>query len=203
MDKSTCTVAGCERPVRYRALCNAHYLRKLRHGDPLGSGRRTLRERFESKVIRVESGCWEWSGGHFQVTGYAIFNVPSERDGRWRPVVAHRVSYELHVGPIPAGLVLDHLCRNRGCVNPAHLEAVTQQINTLRGEAPSAVSVRDNRCQQGHEFTPENTYTRMRNGKPKRECRECIRERDRARNKTDERRAHYRAMYWRRKAASD
>lgn len=174
MSKGTCTVSGCDRPIRYKALCNAHYLRKLRHGDPLASGRtpKTLRERFESKVIRAENGCWEWSGSHFQATGYAIFNVPSDRDGRWRPATGHRVSYELHVGPIPDGLSIDHLCRNRGCVNPAHLEPVTTRVNMLRGEAPSAVSVRENRCLQGHEFTPENTYTKP-NGK--RQCRECLR----------------------------
>ena len=91
MSKGTCTIDGCGNAVRYKALCNAHYLRKLRYGDPLGSGRRTMRERFESKIIRVESGCWEWSGAHFQATGYAIFNIPSERDGRWRPATAQRL----------------------------------------------------------------------------------------------------------------
>jgi len=79
MAQGTCAVSGCNRPVRSVGLCNAHHLRKLRHGDPLGSARKTMRERFESKVIRAESGCWEWSGAHFGATGYAIFNVPSER----------------------------------------------------------------------------------------------------------------------------
>jgi len=175
MSKGTCTVPECDRPVRYKALCNAHYLRKMRHGDPLGSGRkpRLTRERFESKVILAESGCWEWSGAHFQATGYAIFNLPSESDGRWRPRTAHRVSYELFVGSIPDGLVIDHLCHNRGCVNPAHLEAVTQQVNVLRGEAPSATSARTNICLKGHELTPENTYTKP--GTNRRQCRICLR----------------------------
>jgi hypothetical protein len=193
MEKSTCTVDGCAKPVRYKTLCNAHYLRKLRHGDPLGSARKTLRERFESKIIRTDDGCWEWSGAHFQATGYAVFCVKDERDGKWHPTVAHRVSYELYVGPIPDGLHVDHRCRNRGCVRPEHLEPVTQRENTLRGEAPSAISVRENRCQRGHEFTPENTITRP-NRPGKRECRECVRARDRERNKTEARRAYFRAQ---------
>jgi hypothetical protein len=79
---------------------------------------------------------------------------------------------------------------------------VTHRENVLRGNAPSAISVRTNRCQRGHEFTPENTILRNRNGKTKRDCRECTRARDRARNKTEKRREHYRAMYRRRKAAA-
>jgi len=71
----------------------------------------------------------------------------------------------------------------------------------LRGNAPSAVSVRENRCKAGHEFTPENTRIRMKPTGPKRECVECVRARDRARNKTEKRREHYRAMYRRRKAS--
>lgn len=185
MEERTCRIEGCVKPWRYPKidLCNAHYLRNQRHGDPLYvAPRPTLRERFDSKVLKRDSGCWEWSGAHFQATGYAIFNVPSDRDGRWRPRTAHRVSYELYVGPIPDGLFIDHLCRNHGCVNPEHLEPVTPQDNVLRGEAPCAISVRENRCAKGHEFTPANTYLRRRaNGKTKRECRECARRREAAR----------------------
>jgi HNH endonuclease len=209
--KGTCP--HCPRPIRYAGLCNAHYLRKLRHGDPLASApKRTMRERFDAKVVRTPDH-WKWRGAHFKQTGYALFSVKGE-DGKWRPTTAHRIAWQLYVGPIPPGMVPDHVrgrCGDRGCVKaiadehgPAHLELVTARENMLRGDAPSAIAVRTNRCQRGHEFTPENTYERWRNGKLKRDCRECARARDRVRNKTEKRREHYRALYRRRKAeASD
>lgn len=184
VNKDKCSVPDCARPVRYKKLCNAHYLRNMRHGDPLGSTARvplSTSERFESKVVRGP-GCWTWTAAHFKKTGYALICMKDPRDGVWRPTVAHRVSYELFVGPIPEGKVLDHLCRNRGCVNPAHLDLVQQQENVRRGMAPSAISHRTNRCQRGHEFTPENTYVRIRNGRVKRDCRECARRRERERS---------------------
>lgn len=70
---------------------------------------------------------------------------------------AHRYSYTHTVGEMPEGLQLDHLCRNRLCVNPQHLEVVTQKENLLRGESFSAVNSRKTHCKRGHEFTPENT----------------------------------------------
>lgn len=183
MEKPTCRVEGCDRTSRYPKirLCNPHYLRDRRFGDPLGSGakpQQTTRERFDAKVIVRDTGCWEWSAGHFQATGYAILCMKCD-DGKWRPKLAHRIGYEMYVGSIPDDLVIDHLCRNRGCVNPAHLQPVTHQDNVLRGFAPSAVSVRANRCHRGHEFTAENTYIKHRpNGRTKRDCRTCARLRD-------------------------
>jgi hypothetical protein len=134
-------------------------------------------ERFNSKVSE-STQCWTWSGSHFSATGYALFNMKAS-DGVWRPTVAHRVSYQIHKGPIPEGLVIDHLCRNRWCVNPDHLEAVTKYENDMRGESPMAKQRRQTQCIHGHAFTPDNTYVKPRTNK--RECRQCMRDRDKRR----------------------
>lgn len=127
------------------------------------------RERFEAKYrVNTETGCWEWTAAIFkQGYGYGLFTVAGKSRG------AHRVSYELHVGPIPDGLVIDHLCRNPRCVNPAHLEAVTQAVNVHRGNGLCAQNARKTHCKRGHEFTPENTLAPR--GKQGRECRACHR----------------------------
>lgn len=135
-------------------------------------------ERFLLRFTEVESPdgfdqpCWQWDV--LGSEGYGSFH-----DGR--PGLAHRWSYEHHVGPIPAGLVIDHLCRNRGCVNPAHLEPVTDRVNSLRGARGTVVAHLQNKCTKGHRFTPENTKWQYRNGRRQRACRECIRTRRRAR----------------------
>lgn len=87
--------------------------------------------------------------------GYTVFTYPGGRHTQ-----THRAAYELWVGPIPDGLVLDHLCRVRACCNPVHLEPVTHRENIARGQAPSAIVVATNRCKRGHELTEENTYRR-------------------------------------------
>jgi hypothetical protein len=85
-------------------------------------------------------------------------------------LLAHRVSYERYVGPIPEGAHLDHLCRNRACVNPEHLEPVSVQTNILRGVSPSAVNAAKTECLRGHPFDDENTYVCPAG---KRRCRAC------------------------------
>lgn len=90
----------------------------------------------------------------------------------------HRVAYELWVGPIPAGLQIDHLCRNRACINPLHLEVVTIRENVLRGDGTSARNARKTHCLHGHPLSGDNLYV-YSNGS--RSCRVCMARRDRER----------------------
>jgi len=116
--------------------------------------RATPDERFWRKVDKTGE-CWLWTASRLK--GYGTFWV-----GPGKFVSAHRYSYEQQCGPIPEGLVLDHLCRVRHCVNPAHLEPVTELVNIQRGEAPTTLLARRNECKNGHPLTPENTGTRTR-----------------------------------------
>ena len=129
--------------------------------------------RFWEKVdILSEDDCWEWIA-HRNESGYGTFHVTRSAS----PVRAHRFAYESLVGPIPAGLVLDHLCSVRHCVNPDHLEPVTLAENTRRGGAIQARVDRNEQqthCKREHEFTPENTYTPP--GTNFRVCRTCKRD---------------------------
>lgn len=120
-------------------------------------------QRIERKVRVSPSGCWEYTG-HITPGGYGSF--------RWIDTYAtHRAAYWYHVGDIPDGTEIDHLCRNRACCNPDHLEAVVHQENVRRGLRGAMTD-----CARGHQLTEENTYTQS-NGS--RECRICRRERKR------------------------
>ncbi len=120
--------------------------------------------RFWDKVRKTES-CWLWTATLDQ--GYGRFSVAPGRSAR-----APRVAYELFVGPIPADRQIDHLCRNRACVNPAHLELVTSRTNTLRGEGRTARNARKTHCPKGHAYAPENTLVSKNR---ERFCLECRR----------------------------
>lgn len=120
--------------------------------------------RFWAKVEKTDT-CWLWTGCVLR-NGYG-----QAWDGTGRDY-AHRISYELANGPIPDGLQIDHLCRVRHCVNPAHLEAVTMPTNILRGVSPAALNARKTHCVRDHEFTPENTATTA----TQRVCRTCKRD---------------------------
>lgn len=121
--------------------------------------------RFMIKVNKTDN-CWLWTACK-NVNGYGVFGLEG------KPHLAHRVSYEMHVGPISKGLVIDHLCRNRSCVNPEHLEPVDQRENIMRGESPAARCAKVTHCPQGHEYNKENT--RLYRGY--RYCRVCDRQR--------------------------
>ena len=127
----------------------------------------TWRERFLSKFHKRPSGCWEWTAARM-INGYGVYTWY----GADRPCsshLIHRIAYTLFVGPIPAGYVIDHLCRNAACGNPQHLEAVTQQTNLLRGTGWPAINARKRRCARGHRYTPKTVV--VVGGK--RRCRIC------------------------------
>ena len=117
---------------------------------------RPLRDRIEEKIERDGSGCWIWTGT-LDLAGYGRIWTGSRVTGDRTATLAHRAAWEVYVGPIPDGLVLDHLCRMPPCVNPAHLEPVTQRENVLRGDAPSAACAKRTHCPKGHPYDEENT----------------------------------------------
>lgn len=129
-------------------------------------------ERFWSRVQK-SYWCWQWTGAGVRTkNGYGRIMVNG------RLIGAHQYSYELLVGPIPKGLTIDHLCRNRGCVNPEHLEPVTHRINILRGDSISAKHAKKTHCIHGHPFDSVNTYYRLTGG---RTCKTCRTQRERLR----------------------
>lgn len=126
----------------------------------------SIEERVDRLTIpEPNSGYWLWLGA-ISPAGYGRIN------GRQ----AHVVSYEIHIGPIPQGLVLDHLCRTRCCVNPWHLEPVTDRENILRGTAPAALNAKKTHCKRGHPYDDQNTYWYCPGGRgQERHCKTCQR----------------------------
>jgi hypothetical protein len=138
----------------------------------------TNSERFWRNV-QTSDDCWLWKG-IMSKSGYGQFPVRPPHGGRrYKLAKAHRFAYELLIGPIPQGLVLDHFeCDNPRCVNPAHLRPSTDKENILRGKGPGALNSRKSHCIRGHAFDETNT---MWNWKGERNCRICKRSSDKRR----------------------
>jgi hypothetical protein len=122
--------------------------------------------RFITKVDVYDAlGCWPWKAA-IGPAGYGVIGLGTREEG---VEGAHRVAYRLCIGEIPDKLVIDHLCRNRRCVNPSHLELVTQTENKLRGIGACAVNAVKTHCKNGHAFSLENTVLEKKG----RKCRTC------------------------------
>jgi len=148
-----------------RMLLNLAFLRyTVKRNPPLDPVAAVSTDRFRSKFVESESGCWIWSACVDRY-GYGQFRMGGG------PQLAHRVSFLGHVGPIPPGFQIDHRCRVRRCVNPAHLEAVSSRENTLRGCGVTSINARKTRCKRGHEL-PKPVYDGRR---WRRDCNECRR----------------------------
>lgn len=177
MVPKTCSASECERPSKARGYCTKHYQQWERNTPKGQRVQPTSAERFWAKVDQSNGvlSCWHWQGTIDPETGYGSVRV------NYQLKRSHRHAYELRNGPIPAGAVIDHDCHNnsgctdvpcahRKCVNPRHLEAVSQSLNTERGRSGSHNSDKTH-CPQGHPYSPENTLP-QHNGRGRR-CREC------------------------------
>lgn len=164
MANGTCSIDGCEKRHYARGWCSTHYDRWRRHGDPsrttviVGDDERrfwTKVDKFGPDGFHSQTGenlgpCWRWTAGCTRA-GYGLFSINRH------PTYAHRFAYEVTVGRIPPRLQIDHLCRIKNCVNPVHLEPVTNAENGRRGLAGHHWATRTS-CLKGHPYTVANLY---------------------------------------------
>lgn len=122
-------------------------------------------DRFAEKIALTDTGCIEWIAGTAG-EGYGYFYAGRTTTDETGRVYAHRWSYEYHVGAIPSGLQIDHLCRNKACVNPDHLEAVSSEENLRRSDG----NAKKTHCPAGHPYAGDNVYSPPVGG---RQCRAC------------------------------
>lgn len=181
---NVCEFESCEAKVKHRGRCGKHYRLLLLGGDRLVKRAVTsAEERFWSKVNKsgplplhggVPGPCWQWTAGKIP-SGYGSFHTAPLRQA-----APHRYAWEALRGPIPDDLTIDHLCRNKLCVNPDHLEVVTRGENTLRAVDIGAKNRGKTHCIKGHEFDRDNTRITP-NGR--RRCRTCDSHRERNRQR--------------------
>lgn len=122
---SECSVDGCNSRHVAKGLCSLHYQRLRRNGNLLDAGEVSaakVARRFSESFVR-SGECWKWAGNSWTRNGYGVFSANN------RKVLAHRFAWSLRHGQIPAGMQVDHKCHNRACVNPDHLQIVTQKLN--------------------------------------------------------------------------
>jgi hypothetical protein len=172
-----CITETCTTKAYCKQMCQKHYRRWKKHGSPhtigqSGQPKTPFAERFWRHIdILGPDECWPWKG-YIAHNGYAIVHLDDFR----KTMTAHRAAYLLTHGSIPEALVMDHLCRNRSCMNPKHLEAVTQRENLIRGDTLPGRNSRKTHCLRGHPFDQSNTW-KTKEGH--RHCRECARIRSR------------------------
>src|SRR5690242_11209019 len=150
---TSCIEADCLNPSHAQGLCPTHYGRARRDGRIAPRPKRSVEERFMSHVRIDDVGCWIWTA-RLGTGGYGYFG--QKVDSVWKQRRAHRVSYELHVGPIPDGLTIEHLCGVPACVNPEHLTPMERVENSMRGTGPAAMNARATECLRGHPLSGDN-----------------------------------------------